>query len=109
MPNAKFIGSFYYKRTETGNLIGAYNNNKTTEILPEFATPTEPVSGFEGRYVSNWMDGENRTATLEITREDQRFHIRWRNTRPQPYDYEGWGFIVDSMLIGCYYNLPAAD
>ena len=95
-----FVGSFYFKQTITGNLIGEFINNDSFDVHVESAKRVNDQQLFEGTYDSTWFDETLHLATLTISRVGNKFNLEWNDSKS--IHYEGQGFIVDSMLIGYY-------
>mgnify|MGYP000954873765 FL=1 len=98
------IGSFYFKLTNSGNLIGEYSNNNIFVVETECAKSRIGNNGFLGKFKSVWTDGTNKSDVydLEIILKPGStlvYGLRWEK---KGAIYEGEGFIVDNMLIGCY-------
>mgnify|MGYP001557141211 CR=1 FL=1 len=102
-----FVGSFYFKQTVNGNLIGEYANNNDKFISTESATNNNHSNAcnFIGLYDSTWFDTEMHHANLKIDRRENTnnkiFILRWTDVGGQP-NYEGEGFQVGDKLIGYY-------
>jgi hypothetical protein len=101
----KVIGSFYFKKTNSGNLIGEFTNNKLKKILTESATINhEEIDKFEGEYTSSWH--QNNTSilvNLTIKLDGLKYVLEWgkdNNTL-----FKGEGFNVNNILIGHYIAL----
>ena len=96
----KLIGTFYFKQTIYGNLIGEFTNNTSEEILTETASLEGKNKDFEGTYNSIWFDVELHQSTLSITKKLNKYLLKW--TESGKSQYEGEGILVDSILIGFY-------
>lgn len=99
-----FVGSFYFKQTTTGNLLGEFINNDSTIINVESAVLTSIKGAFIGTYDSIWNDGTLHSAKLEITKVHNKFIVEW--TDVSSYNYEGQAMIVDNILTGYYRVKP---
>ncbi len=95
-----FVGSFYFKQTNTGNLIGEFINNESFDIHVESAKLVNDQQLFVGTYTSTWFDETLHLATLIISRVGNKFNLDWTDSKS--INYEGQGFIADDMLIGYY-------
>ena len=52
----KLIGSFYFDRTASGNLVGEFVNNQSSFVMTESANPKGKFPNFIGKYDSTWLD-----------------------------------------------------
>ena len=96
----KLIGTFYFKRTLHGNIIGEFTNNDSSKIMTESATPKSSTIDFEGEYNSNWFDITTHSADLNIEKNGNKFKINW--TELHNPSYEGEAILVDDLLVGYY-------
>lgn len=98
------LGSFYFRRTTNGNLIGEYTNNAAERVVTESADLIgEQNESFVGDYRSTWFDGEGRTMTLEIRLKNINlniFRLRWSDRNKN--HFVGEAFLNNDMLIGVY-------
>ncbi len=102
------IGSFFFKKTQNGNLIGEFSNNQSDIISTESADRTDPsdFSDFVGVYNATWQqNGETFFRTLSISLKQNNLHriyeLRWVDSNRHPTFY-GEGFLVENILIGHY-------
>jgi hypothetical protein len=99
--NSNFVGSFYFKQTIGGNLLGEFLNNGSNVINVECATLKTHKANFVGTYDSTWDDGKLHRALLEITSlANNKYLLTWKE--PGVIDYEGQGMLVDDILLGFY-------
>jgi len=105
----KVLGSFYLKRTATGNLLGEYTNNELPYICTESA---DFLKGgkfpFEGLYTSTWREIEGSViCQLDIKiKEDTnnlKYRLLWKAVESEAV-FEGQGFVVDGILVGNYWG-----
>ena len=96
----KLIGVFYFERTENGNLIGEFSNNKSDKIMAESAMKETPSESLDGVYKSAWFDDDFGGADLTITKKRNKFILSW--TTPEKKIYSGEGFLTNNKLIGWY-------
>jgi len=100
----KVTGSFYFKLTVNGNLIGEFTNNHSDGITVEAANRNDVGNSFIGNYQTSWREGNTYSADLSITfRENSnqlKFELLWKGTNI----FRGEGFLVDGILIGHYYS-----
>lgn len=99
------IGSFYFKKTNNGNLVGEFANNSSEAITTESANELALTKTFIGNYDSTWHDNSTHFAKLYIhLREkdnDRIFALDWEENGVQTY--KGEGFLLDKeTLIGFY-------
>ncbi len=99
-----FVGSFYFKKTISGNLIGEFLNNDSPIINVEGATVVKSKGGFEGTYNSIWYDSSIHNATLTISKSKNKYLIKWIDK--SSLNYEGQAMIVDNILTGYYRVKP---
>ena len=100
----KIIGTFYFKKTINGNIIGEYTNNKMESLSVECAQQIiEKSDLFEGIYKSTWIEGEkSESSSLEITLQSKsKYELIWKSNSNAVL-FRGNGFVVDKMLIGTY-------
>lgn len=114
------IGRFYFKLTDSGNLIGEFSNNQCEErnytesaIRIDRETHAEP---FVGKYRSTWceangMEGFLAELTIRKTSNDV-FLLEWRyvenrEVHTEPHFF-GQGMLCDGMLIGNYWDKAGA-
>lgn len=101
------IGTFYFKKTTNGNLVGEYTNNKTNYLSVECAqiTSSEKKNLFEGTYRTTWIEGEKpESATLKISLQNisvQKYDLTWKSNSDITL-FKGQGFIMDEILLGTY-------
>lgn len=99
-------GSFYFKKTINGNLIGEFtNNDPNATVRTENANVIEYDSGFTGKYLSTWYDNDSHTAKLEIKTKGNAgtFSLEWNEGTNSYPTYVGEGFLQDeNTLIGFY-------
>jgi hypothetical protein len=96
----KLTGTFYFKRTSYGNLIGEFTNNVTKKVQTESAMPTEATVNFVGEYDSIWFDDSLHKSTLTISEVQGKFELHW--SEGGKAIFIGEGIEVDNMLIGQY-------
>ena len=96
----KLIGVFYFERTENGNLIGEFSNNKSDKIMAESAMKETPSESLDGVYKSTWFDDDFCDADLTISNTGKKFELRWKVKGNEIY--RGEGFLTKNKLIGWY-------
>ena len=113
---SKITGSFYFKRTDTGNLIGEYLNNHIQESRPESALRDSKDKGtsFPGVYISTWFEPDNLPAQgdpvvmnlkIEATPSSPcHFSLAWTPPGEFTPHYEGQAMFCDGMLVGHYWS-----
>jgi len=99
-----FVGSFYFKQTPSGNLIGEFINNYSSSINVESAKLKRFLENFVGDFTSVWDDGVLHKAKLKITKKYDKYIVEW--TDPGHYNYEGEAIVVDNILMGYYRVKP---
>lgn len=111
---SKIIGRFYFKLTDSKNLIGEFSNNGCDRNYTESADldHREPEDGkFIGQYFTTWHDDESSNhigalAKLEIKEKSgckNIFNLKWDPVSSgQPF--WGEGILCDGKLIGDYRN-----
>ena len=121
MPNQKrFLGRFFYKLTDNGNLVGEFSNNVDADIVSESADwkcaceDNCPNCLYHGTYLSTWRhDNGAVIAELKISRKkgidasDKLFSLEWRKDN-KTLIFKGEGMLCDGILIGNYYE-PGGD
>jgi hypothetical protein len=120
-----FIGRFYFKLTDSKNLIGEFSNPTDTRIYAESADriiPDVAHGNFVGEYYHTWcqyndpgkqLDGvEGVVAKLTIKEKTQNiFTLKWDIQNDLPNDKHLWGegMLCDGMLIGDYRNFEDSN
>ncbi|HCZ36318.1 MAG TPA: hypothetical protein DHV26_10385 [Cytophagales bacterium] len=103
------VGSFYFRLTTSGNLLGEFSNNGSTENSTESAERKIPAgNSFVGEFYASWQeDGKAFYADLEITPKTQTanmFTLTWMRDNKQVF--WGQGFLAEGLLIGNYQDQP---
>jgi hypothetical protein len=119
------VGRFYFKLTDSKNLIGEFSNdhktckrNYTEGAVRNLRNPEEigkpEDDKFVGEYFSTWyeeVDGASVLAELKIERKpatDNIFILAWRlvlnNTAASKPSFQGEGMLCDGTLIGNYWS-----
>lgn len=102
----KLVGSFYFKLTKSGNLIGEYYNNKMekgTNPKTECANLKSGNKRWVGSFNTIWQE-ESTIYDLEIIENNSPnsgFKLYWK--QKNEVIYSGIGFEVDDILIGAYW------
>jgi len=101
-------GRFYFRITNSGNLIGEFSNNgltvNSTESADRKASHESNSNSFEGQFHSSWQeDGEAFYADLTIAPKTGTTNILtliW--SRGKKTIFWGEGFLAEGLLIGNY-------
>ncbi len=107
----QIIGSFYFKKTTSGNLIGEFTNNNHETIFSEscdLKILQKDLASFEGTYLSTWQEeSESILMELEIMRNSNqmKYYLIW--TLANEPIFKGEGFLVDDLLIGHYVSMKS--
>ena len=100
---SNITGSFYFKRTKFGNLIGELINYASDNVITETANLISDIGDdYSGDYQATWIDISNHLAELKITKISNKYKLEW--SEPNNLSYLGEGFLVDDTLIGSYYQ-----
>ena len=115
------IGRFYFRLTDSGNLIGEYSNNQCEErnytesaIRIDQESHAEP---FVGKYRSTWCEANGTKhflAELDIRKKSKDvFLLEWRfvengKVHSKPHFF-GQGMLCGGMLIGNYWDKEGAE
>jgi hypothetical protein len=110
---SRIIGSFYLKKTESGNLQGEFTNNMLFTVNTESADLREEGEApFLGKYFSTWYEGDVPcSAELVVTylpnaeNKNVKYRLLWTNLNGVPI-YEGEAILAEGMLIGHFISLP---
>lgn len=100
------IGTFYFKRTKTGNLIGEYSNCGMITVDAEVANVIKSENvGFIGEYNCVFEEDDGcQTVTLHIKLKykdnNKIYSLKW--SKNNKTIHWGEGILVDDMLIGNY-------
>jgi hypothetical protein len=112
------LGRFYFKLTDSKNLIGEYSNNQCNKTYTEGAIRIQPYEKdrFVGTYRSTWCEDNGNVchlAELKIgnkTSQEDAYSLLWyfvdvKNgvVDPNPH-FEGEGMLCDGVLIGDYWE-----
>jgi hypothetical protein len=113
----KTIGNFYFKLTDTGNLIGEYSNKGTPKGRPESALRDDQDKGigFAGKYISTWFEptnapnrGDCLAAELKITQNlapSDLFVLEWTPLPGSSTSYQGSAMLCGGVLVGNYQSV----
>jgi len=98
------LGSFYFRLTTNGNLMGEFMNNLSQQMATESADVIgEQNDNFIGDYQSTWFDGNAQTMRLSITQKAHTFNIfRLVWSDDTATHFVGEAFLSNEMLIGVY-------
>lgn len=101
----EIIGSFYFTRTRSGNLLGEYTNFRTNRIFSQAASSTNLLSTIIGDYICVWFEN-NISVTSQLTIQfaidsnELKYQLTWIMENQQIF--EGEAFFVDNTLVGHY-------
>jgi len=108
----KRIGRFYFKLTDSKNLIGEFSNSDDKRIYAESADrkiQDTAHKSFDGVYYHTWGhyydngDFEGVVAKLEIKAKSPNiFTLEWEIQNDKKDKLWGEGMLCDGMLIGDY-------
>jgi hypothetical protein len=122
---SKLIGRFFFKLTDSKNLIGEFSNNDSKRNYTESAVlkPREPdevqkpnEGKFIGVYFSTWYEEDEHSCVLAELKIEQKyeniFSLTWwrvqdRKTAADPF-FLGEGILCDGILIGDYRHVPTS-
>jgi hypothetical protein len=113
---SNLIGRFYFKLTDSKNLIGEFSNNYKTckknyteSAVLKFRNPAD--GKFIGDYFSTWYEEKEHNCVLAELKIEQKyeniFSLTWRlvqdngQTAADP-SFWGEGILCDGILIGDY-------
>ena len=105
------IGRFYFKKTQSGNLIGEYSNNNIDKIISESADliSQNTSNDFIGIYNSTWIES-NLPEHCELTikhkpnSNNNIYQLVWLRISDREILFTGEAMLVDGILIGDYHN-----
>ncbi|MFA6057531.1 MAG: hypothetical protein WC756_04985 [Taibaiella sp.] len=105
--SSNVIGSFYFRKTFNGNLLGEFSNIHLGKIITESANIITISEGFVGTYESTWYEHKEANALkLSIDYKDdsnnQILELKWSDGTS--IIYWGEGFVNDNVLLGHYRN-----
>lgn len=113
---SNIIGRFYFRLTDSKNLIGEFSNNTSKRNYTESADRIIPNAGdskYIGEYFTTWHEeigGHDCVlAKLKITRKhDDIFSLTWiiQDGKNTGISFWGEGMLCDGILIGDYRNFP---
>ncbi|MBK8038553.1 MAG: hypothetical protein IPK22_15700 [Verrucomicrobiaceae bacterium] len=116
-------GTFYFKLTTAGHLLGEYSNPGTPRARPECAfrgdnIPNSDRTSFAGTYISTWFEPgevpEAVMATLTIAAKSApadpttQFTLIWTEGASGSPNvmFRGEAMLNDGILIGHYHSDP---
>ncbi len=103
------LGRFYFKQTQSGNLLDEFSNNKSDKNSTESADlNTEYNRAFIGDYSSTWFEAKSSEyLSLNISEKvgtnGKIFSLKWIDKNKKVAFY-GEGFLNDNILIGNYWD-----
>ena len=107
MPLNEIIGRFYFKQTNTGNLVCEFSNIQTPGLydICNFSPNSDIKSPFLGKFDSTWyVDGKPVYAKLTITHRPHSkpriYLVKWKIIGK--HKFGGEGTIWNDTLIGEY-------
>lgn len=105
---SNIIGRFYFKQTQSKNLLGEFSNNASDENYVEAAFKTTEEDGFEGIYETKWIEKDVSIYNLSIKsisiKNSIIYYLEWKTGNGKVI-FKGQGMLVDNILIGNYDNL----
>lgn len=109
---AKIVGSFYLRKTDSGNLLGEFTNNVRFTVSTENADLKEAGDvPYVGRYLSTWLEGGiPHTAELVIDHLEnaetcgKHYKLVWTGEDNKPI-YEAEALLAEDVLVGHYISL----
>lgn len=101
------IGRFYFKKTQTGNLVGEFSHNGSVTNFTESADINDYNDAFTGNYYTTWQENKvSHLADLKIEfklgTSDRIYKLTWTENGNEIF--LGEGFLFDDILIGDYRN-----
>jgi len=99
-------GSFYFRITSAGNLIGEYFNNYRDICLSESANRTGSGSGFAGNYITSWIERQNSALISRLTIEaisENMFSLVWADLNNEII-FRGKASLLEENIIYGYYS-----
>ncbi|MCJ8154906.1 hypothetical protein MKJ01_14140 [Chryseobacterium sp. SSA4.19] len=99
-------GSFYFKITVTGNLIGEYFNNYSNVSLSKSANRINPGIGFVGQYVTSWSENQTSAEINKLTIEEistNMFKLIWTDMNGKE-TFHGKASLLEKNIIYGYYS-----
>lgn len=98
-------GSFHFRLTNTGNLIGEYLNNIDQAILSESANRMSDDAGFAGEYITSWI--ENKQAMINYLKIEETsqnvFKLVWTDLDHNQV-FEGKATLLEENTIYGHYS-----
>ncbi|MCS3870830.1 hypothetical protein J3D55_003746 [Chryseobacterium ginsenosidimutans] len=101
-------GFFYFRLTNSGNLIGEFfNDANNSTIRTESADRNNDGNTFNGEYRSSWreensFDGMN--LNIRISPNNNRiFELTWFETNINEPSFQGQAMILEENLLSGYY------
>lgn len=101
----KIIGCFYFKKTQSGNLIGEFSNNGIDTFITECANIKEgfEVNNYDAEYITTWLEDFNpHIAELKIIKTEKKFKLKWCHLNKETIIFEGTAILESNILIGKY-------
>ena len=110
----KLLGRFYFKKTDSGNLIGEFSHNEHDRNYTESADLDEDDlqnennrKEFAGNYITTWQENSKpRLSFLVITPKHKHIYtLSWfSDSAKTNQTFWGEGMLCDGILIGDYRN-----
>jgi hypothetical protein len=100
-------GTFFFKITDSGNIIGEFSNSDCDRTYTESADRTLPHSydgKFTGSYITTWQENEEpQLSHLTILPKNGHkvFSLEWKDKHGKSM-FTGEGILCDNILIGNY-------
>lgn len=107
------FGSFHFRLTDSGNLLGEYFNNHGNIILTESANLINTArqenarSIFAGEYITSWLEGNTPTANrirIERIPNTNIFNIFWTTIGNRSETFRGKATLLNENIIYGYYS-----
>ncbi|ANF51786.1 hypothetical protein A0O34_15295 [Chryseobacterium glaciei] len=100
-------GSFHFRLTSAGNLLGEYFNNYGNIISSESTNRIDQGSGFVGTFITSWIEnGQEAIITnLEIqpTINNNMFTLIWTDLKGK-VTFQGKASLLEENIIYGYYS-----
>lgn len=101
------FGCFIIRNEGNGCLTSVYHEHNSARpftescILLNAPNTTDP---FIGEFSTVWLEPENRTANLLISRNNLIYSLEWRNVSSSTsLQYVGCAFLSEGKLVGSYW------
>lgn len=105
----KTVGRFYFKKTNSGNIIGEFSADGTETYTEggDLRGLDKGYHDYSGTYYTTWRDEKKKPVftELRISKKPKRlFDLVWSDAKGVT-EWKGTGMLCDNILIGDYHSV----